>query len=39
MKVMDMKSDRVRESVLVTKQSAVDLYRSAIAVDYGLKKQ
>jgi hypothetical protein len=39
MKVLDMKIDSVRESVLVAKQSAVDLYRSAIAVDYGPKKQ
>jgi type III restriction enzyme len=38
MKVIDMKIDVVRESVLVTKQSPVDLYRSSIAVDYGSKK-
>jgi hypothetical protein len=39
MRVIDMKIDTVRESVLVAKQNAVDLYRSAIAVDYGSKKQ
>ena len=38
MKVIDMKIDVVRESVLVAKQSPVDLYRSTIAVDYGSKK-
>ena len=38
MKVIDMKIDAVREAVLVAKQSAVDLYRSTIAVDYGSKK-
>jgi hypothetical protein len=37
MKVIDMKIDTVRESVLVAKQSAVDLYRSTISVDYGSK--
>ena len=39
MKVIDMKIDVVRESVLVAKQSQVDLYRSTIAVDYGSKEQ
>ena len=39
MKVIDMKVDAVRETVLVAKQSAVDLYRSNIAVDYGSKNQ
>jgi hypothetical protein len=39
MKVIDLKIDAVRESVLVAKQSAVDLYRSTIAVDYGSKEQ
>jgi type III restriction enzyme len=34
MKVIDMKVDTVRESVLVANQSAVDLYRSPTAVDY-----
>lgn len=34
MKVIDMKIGSVRESVLVGKQSAIDLYRSTIAVDY-----
>jgi type III restriction enzyme len=39
MRVIDMQIDTVRESVLVAKQSAVDLYRSTIAVDYGSKNQ
>lgn len=39
MKVIDMQIATVRESVLVAKQSAVDLYRSTIAVDYGSKKE
>ena len=34
MKVIDMKIDAVRDAVLFAKQSAVDLYRSTIAVDY-----
>src|SRR5258708_25099869 len=38
MKVIDMKIETVRESVLVAKQSALDVYRSTIAVDYGSKK-
>ena len=38
MKVIDMKKDAVREAVLVSKQSPVDLYRSSIAVDYSPKK-
>jgi hypothetical protein len=38
MKVIDMKIDAVREVVLAAKQSALDLYRSTIAVDYGSKK-
>lgn len=38
MKVIDMKSDAVRESVLVAKQSPVDLYRSTVAVDYRSKR-
>lgn len=37
MKVIDIKIDVVRETVLIAKQNAIDLYRSAIAVDYGLK--
>lgn len=36
MKVIDLKVEAVREAVLVSKQSAVDLYRSSIAVDYEL---
>ena len=39
MKVIDMKIDAVREAVLVGKHSAVDLYRSSIAVDYDPKMQ
>jgi len=39
MKVIDMQIHTVRESVLVAKQDAVDIYRSTIAVDYGSKKQ
>jgi hypothetical protein len=38
MRVIDVKLDGVREAVLVARQSAVDLYRSAIAVDYGSTK-
>ena len=34
MKVIDMKKGAVREAVLVSKQTPVDLYRSSIAVDY-----
>lgn len=37
--VIDMKIEAVCESVLVAKESAVDLYRSIVAVDYGSKKQ
>jgi type III restriction enzyme len=39
MRVIDMKLDAVRESVLVAKQSPVELYQSTLAVDYGSKKQ
>ena len=39
MKVIDMKIGAVRESVLVVKQSLVDLYRSTIAVHYDSRKQ
>jgi type III restriction enzyme len=35
MKVIDLKVDDVRDTVLVANQNAVDLYRSPIAVDYG----
>ena len=38
MKVIDMKIDAVREAVQVGKQSAVDIYRSTIAVDYDPKR-
>jgi hypothetical protein len=34
MKVIDMKNDTIRESVLIARRSAVDLYRSTIAVEY-----
>jgi hypothetical protein len=39
MKVIDMKIDAVCESVIIAKQSAVELFRSTIGVDYGSKKQ
>jgi type III restriction enzyme len=39
MRVIHMKLDAARESVLLARQSTVDLYRSTIAVDYGSKKQ
>jgi hypothetical protein len=35
MKVLDMKSSRVRTAVLSDEQSAGELYRSSLAVDYG----
>ena len=38
MRVIDLKIDNAREAVLFTSQSAVDLYRSNIAVDYDSKK-
>jgi hypothetical protein len=38
MKVIDLKIEAVREAVVVSKQSAVDLYRSTIAADYGPRK-
>jgi hypothetical protein len=38
MKVIDMKSESVREAVLLGK-SAADLYGSSSAVDYDPKKQ
>jgi hypothetical protein len=34
-----MKKDAVREAVLISKQSPVDLYRSSSAVDYSPKKR
>jgi hypothetical protein len=34
MKVIDMKTGAVRETILFGKQSPVDLYRSCMAVDY-----
>lgn len=39
MKVLDMKLDAVRETVLFGKKSAVELYRSTIAIDYIGNKQ
>jgi type III restriction enzyme len=39
MKVLDMKADVVRETVLVSRQSAADVYRSSIAVEYNPNKQ
>ena len=38
MKVIDMKIEGVRDAVWIAKHSAIDLYRSTIAVDYGSKK-
>lgn len=37
MKVLDLKSKIVREAVMAGKQGALEIYRSAIAVDYALK--
>src|SRR5262245_33374957 len=37
MKVVDMKIEAVRESVLVSNQTAIDIYRSSIAVDYDVQ--
>jgi type III restriction enzyme len=39
MRVIDMTKDYVREAVVVTSQSAADLYRSNFAVDYDSNKQ
>jgi type III restriction enzyme len=39
MKVIDMKIEVVREAVQVAKHSAIELYRSTIAVDYGSEKK
>jgi hypothetical protein len=39
MRVIDMKVDVTRESVLLSEQSTVEIYRSTIAVNYGSKKQ
>jgi hypothetical protein len=38
MKVIDMKIEAVGKAVLAIEQSALDLYRSSIAVDYDPKK-
>jgi hypothetical protein len=39
MKVLDMKSDAVREEVIFRAQHAVDVYRSTLAVDYDSEQQ
>jgi type III restriction enzyme len=39
MKVLDMKSEAIRDTVRSTKDSAIDLYRSRVAVHYDPKKQ
>ncbi len=39
MKVLDMKSDAVREEVIFRAQKAVDVYRSTLAVDYDSEQQ
>ena len=39
MEVIDLKIDAVRETVAVARQSAVDLFRSTIAVDYRSESQ
>ncbi len=39
MKVLDMKIEDVRDAVKIAKQTAIDLYRSANAVDYGHENQ
>jgi type III restriction enzyme len=39
MRVLDLKRDEVRQTVITTSESAVDLYRSELAVDYDSNKQ
>jgi hypothetical protein len=39
MKVLDMKSEAIREEVIFRAQKAVDVYRSTLAVDYDSEQQ